>query len=697
MLLKFHRSDYSLAHLRSLAKTNNEGTTALGLVKAAETLGFETKAIKADMSLFNATDIPYPFIAHVLKDGKYLHYYVVFKATKHALIIGDPDPTVKITKMSKQRFEKEWSGVALFIAPTAAYTPKKEEKGSLFAFVPMLIKQKRLITNVILAAILMTIISIAGSYFLQAIIDTYLPNAMSNTLSIMAVGLIVAYIFQAIFSYAQSFLLMVLGQRLSIEVTLGYIRHLFELPMSFFATRRTGEITSRFTDASKIIDALGSTILTMFLDVWIVLAVGIFLGIQNTTLFLLSLVALPVYIAIVWAFKTPFTKLNQAEMESNAILSSSIIESLNGIETIKAMTGEQTSYAKIDHEFVELLKKSFAYQKTDQLQQAIKLGVKLILNVLILWVGALLVMKNQMTLGQLLTYNALLVYFTNPLESIINLQPKLQTAKVANNRLNEVYLVESEFKKVRPIKNPLALAGDFQLTHVNFKYGYGQNILKDVSLTIPAHAKLTIVGMSGSGKTTLVKLLVGFFEVAADQGAITLNQHNLTEVNRTTLRQYVIYIPQDPFTLSGTIMANLTLGGRPNLTQTDVEAACAAAEIKADIEAMPLGYATELSESGAALSGGQKQRLAIARALLSPAEVLIFDESTSNLDTITERKIVDHLLAMKDKTIIFVAHRLNIAERTNNIVVLDHGTLVEHGTHAELLAKNGYYARLVNE
>ncbi|MBM6408896.1 ATP-binding cassette domain-containing protein, partial [Lacticaseibacillus rhamnosus] len=196
-------------------------------------------------------------------------------------------------------------------------------------------------------------------------------------------------------------------------------------------------------------------------------------------------------------------------------------------------------------------------------------------------------------------------------------------------------------------------------THVNFKYGYGQNILKDVSLTIPAHAKLTIVGMSGSGKTTLVKLLVGFFEVAADQGAITLNQHNLTEVNRTTLRQYVIYIPQDPFTLSGTIMANLTLGGRPNLTQTDVEAACAAAEIKADIEAMPLGYATPLSESGPTLTTPQKHPLAIHAALLSPAEVLIFDESTSNLDTITERKIVDHLLAMKDKTIIFVAHRLN--------------------------------------
>ena len=697
MLLKFNKSDYSLAHLRNLAKSDSEGTTALGIVKAAQSLGFDTKAIQADMSLFDVADLPYPFIAHVVKDGKILHYYVVFKSNKKSLIIGDPDPSVKITKMSKERFAKEWSGVAIFLAPTSAYTPKKEDKGSLFAFIPLLVKQKRLIAEVLLAAILITVISIAGSYFFQAVIDTYLPNAMSTTLSIIAMGLIIAYLFQAVFTYAQSFIMIILGQRLTIDVTLGYIRHLFELPMSFFATRRVGEITSRFTDANKIIDALGSTIMTLFLDIWIVIAVGIFLGIQNRTLFLVSLIALPIYFAIVWAFKTPFNRLNQDTMESNAIVSSSIIESLNGIETIKSMTGETTSYGKIDHEFANLLKKSFSYQRTDQLQQAIKLAVKTILNVVILWIGSLLVMKNQMTLGQLFTYNALLTYFTNPLESIINLQPKLQTARVANNRLNEVYLVESEFAKKRPISQPLALQGDLRFDHVSFTYGYGPNVLTDLTFTIPRHSKITIVGMSGSGKTTLAKLMVGFFEVAPDQGKIFLNQHDLAEISRTTLRQFINYVPQDPFIFSGTILDNLMLGNRPNLTQTDIEQACAAAEIQTDIENMPQGYETKLTESGAALSGGQKQRLAIARALLSPAQVFIFDESTSNLDTITERNIVDHLMKLPDKTIIFVAHRLTIAARTNNIMVLDHGRLVEHGTHQVLLEKGGYYARLVNE
>ena len=697
MILKFFGSDYSLAHLRNLAKTDNKGTSALGIAKAAQSLGFEIKAIRADMSMLEVNGLPYPFIAHVLKNGKLLHYYVVFKTTKNALIIGDPDPSVKVTRISKKRFAEEWSGVTIFFAPTSRYIPKKEDKSSLLAFVPLLVKQKRLIGEVILSSVLITIISIVGSYFLQVIIDTYLPNAMNSTLSIISAGLIVAYLFQATFTYAESFLLIVLGQRLTIDVTLGYVRHLFKLPMSFFATRRVGEITSRFNDASKIIDALGSTIMTIFLDIWIVIAVGIFLGIQNITLFLISLIALPVYFAVVWSFKTPFNHLNQDVMESNAVVSSSIIESLNGIETIKAVTGETTCYGKIDREFVDLLKKTFSYQKTDQMQQSIKLAVKMILNVIVLWTGALLVMQNQMTLGQLFTYTALLTYFTNPLESIINLQSKLQTARVANNRLNEIYLVASEFTKERPILQSQTLLGDIHFEHVDFSYGYGPNVLKDVTLTIPTHSKVTIVGMSGSGKTTLAKLIVGFFDVTVDQGNIFINDHDLSEIDRTILRQFINYIPQDPFIFSGTISDNLTLGSRPSLTQSDIEQACAAAEIKTDIERMPLGYATQLSESGAALSGGQKQRLAIARALLSPAQVFIFDESTSSLDTITERKIVEHLMQLTDKTIIFVAHRLSIAARTDNIMVLDHGKLVEQGTHHELLEKSGYYAHLVNE
>ena len=384
-------------------------------------------------------------------------------------------------------------------------------------------------------------------------------------------------------------------------------------------------------------------------------------------------------------------------MESNAVLSSSIIENLNGIETIKSLTGERASYERVDREFLGYLKKSFQYTKVDQLQQAIKGLLKLILNVVVLWVGANLVMANKMSLGQMLTFNALLSYFTNPLESIINLQPTLQTAKVANNRLNEVYLVESEFKKHRSVTNRSQIDGTISVADVSFKYGFGQDILKQINLEVPENAKYTIVGMSGSGKSTLAKLLVGFYPVEANRGEITFNKVPMNDINLSTLRQYIEYVPQDPFIFSGSVLDNLTLGSHPDATEEDIKQACLAAEIADDIAHLPQQWQTKLSESGSILSGGQKQRLAIARALLSPAKVLIFDESTSSLDTITERKIVNRLLAMKDRTIIFVAHRLTIAAKTEKILVMDHGQLVEQGDHASLLARGGFYARLVSE
>ena len=213
MILKKYHSRVSLAHLRHSARTNLEGTTALGLVKTAQAFNLNTQAVKADMSLFDSdTDIQYPFIVHVLKQGELLHYYVVIKATKKYLIIADPDPSVGLTKIAKDKFAQEWTGIALLMAPNDKFEPIKEKKRNLWSLFPYMFKQKSLLTNIILASLLMTIISICSSYFLQGVIDTYIPNGTYQTLSILAIGLLIAYVFNSIFSYGQSLLLNVLGQ-----------------------------------------------------------------------------------------------------------------------------------------------------------------------------------------------------------------------------------------------------------------------------------------------------------------------------------------------------------------------------------------------------------------------------------------------------------------------------------------------------
>ncbi|ETS94223.1 peptide cleavage/export ABC transporter [Streptococcus salivarius] len=689
---RYYGSDYSLAHLRELTKTTKEGTTALGLVQAAKKMEFETRAIQADMSLFEIKDISYPFIVHVAKDGRLQHYYVVYKNKKNHLIIGDPDPSVRITRMSKKGFEKEWTGVALFFAPEPSYKPYKDKKNGLLALVPLIFKQRSLITNIVLASFLVTLINILGSYYLQVILDEYIPNQMQSTLGIISIGLVVTYILQQMMNFAREYLLTVLSQRLTIDVVLSYIRHIFELPMSFFATRQTGEVTSRFSDANSIIDALASTILSVFLDVSILMIVGGVLLLQNRNLFWLVLYSIPIYLIIVYTFMKPFEKMNHDVMQSNAMVSSAIIEDINGIETIKSLTSEEVRYQKIDSDFVGYLDNSFKLSRLSILQTSIKQGAQLILNVLILWTGAQLVMANTISVGQLITFNMLLSYFTTPLENIINLQTKLQSAKVANARLNEVYLVDSEFQTFQenPYQEQL-LKGDITVSDLSYKYGFGRDALSDINLTIKQGEKVSFVGVSGSGKTTIAKLLVNFYKPY--KGTISLNGQNIDQLDKRSLRQFINYLPQQSYVFSGSLLDNLTLGADPSVVQEDILKACDIAEIRQDIEQMPMGFQTELSD-GAGLSGGQKQRIALARALLTKSRVLILDEATSGLDVLTEKKVVDNLLQLTDKTIIFIAHRLSIAQRTHRIFVMDQGRIVESGSHEELLSQAGFYQRL---
>lgn len=692
MILRNFGSVYPIAKLRDLARTTKQGTTALGLVKAAKHLGLDVIPIQADISLFDDPEITYPLIAHVIKDDL-LHYCVVFKVDQDYIYVADPDPATKVQKMTRDEFGRLWSGVCLLFSPAKGYAPQKEPLAGLTTMFQQLTNYKKDISGIVIAAMLITFISIVGSYYLQLIIDRFIPSKNINGLAILAGSLLVVYAFNSLFNYLRDVLLTRLDQKLTSQISLRYIHHVYRLPMRFFSTRKTGEITSRFNDINKIIDALSSTVISIFLDVGVMVIIGIVLSLYDQSLFLTTISTIPIYVIIIYAFNKRFAKLDQEQMESNAQLSSAIIEDLKGVETLKVLQLENIRYKNVEKQFADFLRKNLTYVKTKSFQDAIKMWIQYGLVTIILFQGAVLVVQDRLSIGTLMAFNALLAFFVSPLQNIINLQPKLQEAKVANNRLNEVLQVDTE-KSDTNSQDQTDLIGPISIQHVDYSYEYSRPILQDINLQIGCNDKLAIVGLSGSGKSTLAKLLVGFY--LPTQGQIEFNQHKITEINLCDIRQYVHYLPQSPQLFSGTIKDNLLMGLDHEISAEEIDNACKLALIYNDIQEMPLKYETKLDEEATALSGGQKQRLTIARALLASARVLIFDESTSSLDPITEKRIVENLLEIEDRTMIFIAHRLSIAKKVNKVVVMRDGKIIEQGTHQELLNHHQEYYNLWN-
>lgn len=552
-------------------------------------------------------------------------------------------------------------------------------------------------TNIVAASLFVTLISIVGSYFLQFLVDEYVPNSMMSTLAIVSFGLISAYLLQQVMVYVQQYLLIILGQRLSIDIILSYVRHLFKLPMSFFYTRRVGELTSRFNDANSVIEAVASSILSLFIDMVIVIIMAVVLLSYNAQLFLITTLSIPVYTFVILVFVVKaFSRLNHETMRAGANLEAAVIERLTGMETIKALGAEQSGYDEIDQNYVRFLKRSFSKARLTAIQESLKGSLKLVFQVFVLWYGANLVVQNRLTIGELMAYNALLSYFTEPLQTIINLQSKIQSAIVAAHRLQEIYAVSSEFdgeENLQPMeKQDLTI----RFENISFEYQYNQPIFDRLDLTIQNNEKIALVGVSGSGKSTLAKLLVRFFDLEVNHGKISINHHDICQFKKETLRSSITYVPQEAHLFTGTIIENLLLGVKEPVQPEAIYRAVEIAGIKEDIEKMAQGFHTEINDAGT-LSGGQRQRLSLARALLTDSQVLILDESTSNLDLLTEKKVIDNLLALEDKTIIFVAHRLAVAERADRLVMLDHGRIVADGKHAALLGTNEAYTNLVQQ
>ncbi len=678
----------SLTKIREMAGTDKRGTNILGMIKAAEELGFDAKGVRAEEEDLTA-QLQFPCIAHVNQKGL-LHFVVVHEITDDDLVIADPAEGVVI--YTRSDFMKIWTGVLILIKPSSNFVKADVTSGFFERFSYLILQHKELVFNIFMVCVIYTLMNWISAYYFQFLIDDILPKTMSDFLHIITLGFLTLSLFSIGFDTFRNHMLLYLSQKMTITLVLEYYKHVLKLPMSFFDSRKVGEILSRLNDAESIRSAISGATFVVMIDSWLVIFGGIVLYVINSKLFFITLLYVPFYIILAWVFSLLYKKIHRRRMEQSAEFNSFLVESISGIGTIKAFNAEYSANLENEKRFIKMMKSYFKTSVTNNIEGTLHGVLNTISSFLILWIGSIEVIGGIMTIGQLITFNALLGNFKSPLLNLINLQPMLQEAFVAGDRLGEISELDTEQKHESKKITKDKFDGMIEFRDVRFRYGSRREVLKGISLKIKPGEKIAIVGESGSGKTTLVKLLLKYY--LPTDGDILIDNFNIKDLSLESIREKIGYIPQDVFLFSGTVRENIAFGVRNASIEEIIETAQKAQADKF-INEMPLRYETKIEERGANLSGGQRQRIAIARAILRKPNILILDEATSNLDSTTEKAIHSTLATLtKDITTIIIAHRLSTILFCDRIIVLEDGQIIETGTHHELISMRGRYYSL---
>lgn len=723
MISEYYGLKLPLAKFRDLIKVDNFGASIYGIVTGSKKIGFDAEALEGDkeelLNEINNKNIIFPFIARIINDEMYEHYIVVYKINKNSVIIGDPSRFHNI-KVPIESFFSSWQKQIITFKLNGDFSKRNEQKGAFIKFFKPIFGQKKILTILFIMSLFISSINIFSAFIFEYIINNV--TAEGNTsyynedmhyvgdecdeehtfskllfqkienadLKTICISIILLYIVQGIVQMLRSYTLANMIKKVDISISLGYYNHLIDLPIVFFGTRKTGELISRFSDASNIREAISTTTLTIMIDTLMAIITGIFLFNMSHLLFIFTLFIMSIYSIVMIIFRNPIKIINKNVMEMNAQTTSYLKESIDGIETIKAHQYEQNVKRKTKKLFEKFVNQTVKGSIIFNLQEVLLTTISCIGMVLLLWIGSYLCIENIITIGTLITFYYLLNQFLEPVKNLIELQPILQTAIVASERLNDVLDTPIE-ENNENLLNKGNLFGDINFKNVNFRYGNRQLVLKNIDLHIKKGTTVAIVGESGCGKTTIAKLLMAFYNY--ESGGITIDGKSITKYSPNLIREKIAYISQDIFLFSDTIYNNLRMNNK-NITNEEIEKICCLCHADQFIRKLPYKYETVLEENGDNLSAGQKQRLAIARALLHNPDILIMDEATSNLDIITEESIKKIISNFSNNiTCIIIAHRLNTICQCDYIYVMENGEIKEKGTHECLLKKNGLYTK----
>jgi ATP-binding cassette subfamily B protein len=690
MIARHHGIPVSLEQMRELAGTDRVGTNLLGLVKAAEKLGFSARAVKGPYEALPS--IPLPAIVHTRTDEGLGHFVVLYRHSKKSVVLADPARGVG--KMAREEFCQRWTGYVVVLVPDALRKPAPgaASVGALRRFLRLLAPHSPVLFEGAVCALLMTALGLADSFFVQHLVDSVLVRQEVRLLNALGIGMLLIVLFRVLFGLLRQYLLNHVARKIDLSLMSGYGRHLLGLPLRFFEMRRVGEILSRFHDAAKVREAISGTATTLVVDGVLVTITAVALWVYDVPLALVATAFIPLLAASVLVHQPFILRRAREAMEHSAQLSAQVVENVSGVDTVKAFGAERARADGADDHLVRVVRSVQSLQRCGMSMSTLGLAMTGLASVVVLWYGGHRVMSGALTIGQLMFFSSLLGHLLGPLERLAGVNVQLQDALVAVDRLYQVLDLELETARDGNKVPYRGIQKSIELQDVAFRYGCRANVLEKLSLRIPAGKTVAFVGESGSGKSTFLKLLQGFY--APTEGRILIDGVDMRDFDLSSLRSRIGVVSQEAFVFTGTLRDNIAVG-RPEATLDEVMAAARAAGLEEFIASLPERYETIVGERGANVSGGQRQRLAIARALLRRPDILIFDEATSHLDTATERAIQESMkTALAGRTVLLVAHRLSTVKDADLICVMQQGRIIEEGTHANLMALGGRYAAL---